>query len=87
MLAKIHVVISIEKQIISAVKNRFPFVNRAYQTRDMEKNCRPISVLILYHSYASLLANKGSIFSLLPVGGRWRVLMGSLYVTGRTEFE
>ena len=38
MLAKIHIVIPIEKQIMSALENRFLFVDRTSQTRDMEKN-------------------------------------------------
>ena len=38
MLAKIHIVISILKQIMSSLENRFPFVDHTYQTRDMEGN-------------------------------------------------
>ena len=38
ILAKIHIVMSIEKQIMSALGNRFfSFVDRTSQTRDVEK--------------------------------------------------
>ena len=35
MLAKIHIIIPVEKQIISALENYFPFVDRTSQTRDL----------------------------------------------------
>ena len=38
MLAKIDVVIPIGKQITSALENRFLFVDRTSQTRDIEEN-------------------------------------------------
>ena len=41
-----------------------------------------ISVLIPYHFYSSFLANKGRMFSLLSIGGPWRVLMGSPCIAG-----
>ena len=82
MRAKIHIAISIEKQIVSALRNRFPFVDRTSQTRDMEKRSLRIIILIPYHFYMSSLANKGCLFSLLSVGGRLRFLMGSLCIAG-----
>ena len=85
MLAKIHIVIPIDRQNMSDGRNHFLFVNHTSQTRDMEKNIRPISVLVSYHFYASLLANKDCIFSFF-FGGRWRVMIGLLCVAGRIEF-
>ena len=38
MLAKVHIVIPIEKKIMSALRNRFPFLDRTSQMQDMEKN-------------------------------------------------
>ena len=66
--AKVYIVIPIEKQILSALRNRFPFLNRTSQRQDMEKNIRPPSVVIPYYFCASLLANKGCKFSLLSAG-------------------
>ena len=37
MPAKVHIVISIEKQIMSVLRNRLPFLDRTSQTQDMEK--------------------------------------------------
>ena len=37
MLAKIHIVTPIEKQIVSALQNRFPLLDCTPQTRNMEK--------------------------------------------------
>ena len=38
MHAKVYIVISIEKQILSALRNCFPFLDRTSQRQDMEKN-------------------------------------------------
>ena len=38
MRAKVYIVIPIEKQIFSALRNRFPFLDRTSQRQDMEKN-------------------------------------------------
>ena len=38
MLAKIHIVIPIVKQIMSALENGVPFVDHATSMRDMEEN-------------------------------------------------
>ena len=76
MLAKIHIVISIVKQIISFLENRFPSVDRTSQTRniDMDKNFNFTTI-----SYSCVATGKQiCIFSLFSVGSRWRVLMGSL---------
>ena len=53
---------------MSALKDRFPFLDRTSQMQDMEKTFGPISVLIPYYFYSSLLANKGCKFSLLSAG-------------------
>ena len=63
MHAKVYIVIPIEKQILLALRNR-----RTSQRQDMEENIGPISILIPYYFCASLLANKGCKFSLLPAG-------------------
>ena len=68
MHAKVYIVIPIEKQIFSALRNRFPFLDRTSQRQDMEKNIGPISILIPYYFCAPLLAKKGCKFSLLPAG-------------------
>ena len=36
--AKVYIVIPIEKQILSALRNRFPFLDRTSQRQDMERN-------------------------------------------------
>ena len=36
--AKVYFVIPIEKQILSDLSNRFPFLDRTSQRQDMEKN-------------------------------------------------
>ena len=66
MIGKIHIVTPIEKQIVSALENRFPLVDCTPQTRDKEKRSEPISVLISDHFYASSLANKGYFFRYCP---------------------
>ena len=38
MHAMVYIVISIEKQTLSALRNRFPFLDRTSQRQDMEKN-------------------------------------------------
>ena len=38
MHAKVYIVIPIEKQVLSALRNSVPFLNRTYQRQDMEKN-------------------------------------------------
>ena len=38
MHAKVYIVIPIEKQILSALRNGFPFLDRTSQRQDMEKN-------------------------------------------------
>ena len=38
MHAKVYIAIPIEKQILSALRNRFPFLDRTSQRQDMEKN-------------------------------------------------
>ena len=38
MNAKVYIVIPIEKQILTALRNRFPFLDRTSQRQDMEKN-------------------------------------------------
>ena len=40
MHAKVYIVIPIEKEILSALRNRFPFLDRTSQRQDMEKNIR-----------------------------------------------
>ena len=68
MHAKAYIVIPIEKQILSVLRNCFPFLDRTSQRQDMEKNIEPISILIRYYFCASLLANKGCKFSFLSAG-------------------
>ena len=68
MHAKVYIVIPIEKQMLSTLRNRFPFLDRTSQRQDMEKNSGPISILIPYYFCASLLANKGCKFSFLSAG-------------------
>ena len=38
MQGKVYIVIPIEKQILSALRNRFPFLDRTSHRQDMEKN-------------------------------------------------
>ena len=38
MHARVYIVIPIEKQILSALRNRFPFLDRTSQRQAMEKN-------------------------------------------------
>ena len=82
-----QIVIPIDKQILSTLKNRLPFVDHTFQMRDKEKKFGTISVLMHYHLYASLLANGGCIF--FAIVRHWLlgslVLMGSLCVTGCIE--
>ena len=40
MHAKVYIVIPIEKQVLSALRNRFPFLDHTSQRQDMEKNNR-----------------------------------------------
>ena len=69
MLAKVHIIIVIEKQIMSLLENCFPFVDSTSQTRDMEKKkFGPISVLMPYYFCVLLFANKCCIVSFLPFG-------------------
>ena len=68
MHTKDYIVITIEKQILSALRNRFPFLDRTSQRQDMEKNIGPTSILIPYYFCALLLANKGCKFSFLSTG-------------------
>ena len=44
MHAKVYIFIPIERQILSALRNRFPFLDRTSQRQDMEKNIGPISI-------------------------------------------
>ena len=67
MLAKIHIVIPIEKEIISALENRFSFVDCISQRKIWRKTFGLISILIPYHFYASLLANKVAYFRYCPL--------------------
>ena len=77
MLAKIPIVITIMKQIVSALEN--PFGDRTSQTQDVEENIWT-NFNFDTLSYLPVVAKKGCMFSLLSVGGRWRVLMDSLCV-------
>ena len=49
MHAKVYIVISMEKQTLSTLRNRFPFLDRTSQKQDMEKIFGPISILIPYY--------------------------------------
>ena len=62
MLAKVHIVIPIEKQITSALRNRFPCFYRTSQTQDMEKTFGPISLLIPDYFYVRCWQTKLQIF-------------------------
>ena len=69
MLAKAHIVILIENQIMPAFGNRFAFVDHTSQTRDMEETFGKISVVIPYYFHASLLATKVAHFRCCPSVG------------------
>ena len=79
MHAKVYIVIPIEKQILSALRNRFPFLDRTSQKQDMEKN------IWIDFNFNTLL------FLCFVVGEQRlqtrRVLMGLLRVALRIEFE
>ena len=55
MHEKVYIVIPIEKQIFSALTNRFPFLDRTSQRQDMEKNIGPISILIIVFLRVSIV--------------------------------
>ena len=79
MLAKIHIVVPIKNKILSARENRFPAVDHTSQTPDMEKNIWNTSFFITLSYLARIVGSEqmlGILFSLLSVGGHWRVFMG-----------
>ena len=57
MLAKLHIVVPIEKQIMSGLENRFISSITLLKREIWRQTFGSISVLIPYHFYASLLAN------------------------------
>ena len=81
MLAKITIVIPIEKQIMSALGNRFPVVHCISQMRDIEKNIwSDFSFNNLLFNASLLGRTKAAKFSYCSSVGRKRVLMGLLRV-------
>ena len=68
MPAKVRIVIPIEKQIMSALRNRFPFLDRTSQTQDMEKDIWTDFNFNTLLFLSFVVGEKGCKFSLLSVG-------------------
>ena len=88
MHAKVYIVIPIKKQILSALRNRFPFLYRTSQRQDMEKNIWTdfnfnTPTIFELRCWRTKAAN----FRYCPPVSRRRALMGLLRVALRIEFE
>ena len=68
MLAKVRIVILIEKQIMSALRNRFPFLDCTSQTQDIEENIRTDFNFNTLLFLSFVVGEKGCKFSLLSAG-------------------
>ena len=68
MPAKVRIIIPIEKQIMSALRNRFPFLDRTSQTQDIEKNIWTDFNFNALLFLSFVVGEKGCKFSLLSVG-------------------
>ena len=84
---KVYIVIPIEKQILSALRNRFPLLDRTSQRQDMERNIWTDSILIPYYFALRCWRTKVANFRYCPPVSRPRALMGLFLVALRIEFE
>ena len=88
MHAKVYIVIPIVKQILSALRNRFPFLDRTSQRQDMEKNIwtdfnfNTLLTIFVLRCWRTKVAN----FRYCPPVSRRRALMGLLRVGLKIEF-
>ena len=84
MHAKVYIVISMERQILSALRNRLPFLYRTSQRQDMEKNIWTDFNFNTLLFCASLLVDKGCKFSLLSHSGPRMLSFGNKSLNSNT---